>query len=93
MQRIAYKMLEGVQFIWINGNISNCSIVILLQEYFSSWTWWRWKTCFNFIITRYKNLLQECSNKLFYFEDNPLKLNNSKRWQFRNASNENFIMI
>ena len=88
--RMAYKMLEGVQFILISGNISNGSIVVLLQEYFHPDHGEDEKHALILMPqrpdTNMKSLLQEYPNKLFYFEGDPLKLNDLQRCQFRNAS-------
>ena len=88
--RTAYKMLEGVQFILISGNISNGSIVVLLQEYFHPDHGEDERHALILLPqrpdTNMKSLLQEYPNKLFYFEGDPLKLNDLQRCQFRNAS-------
>ena len=88
--RTAYKMLEGVQFILISGNISNGSIVVLLQEYFHPDHGEDERHALILLPqgpdTGMKSLLQEYPNKLFYFEGDPLKLNDLQRCQFRNAS-------
>ena len=88
--RTAYKMLEGVQFILISGNISNGSIIVLLQEYFHPDHGEDERHALILMPqrpdTNMKSLLQEYPNKLFYFEGDPLKLNDLQRCQFRNAS-------
>ena len=88
--RTVYKILEGVEFILISGNISNGSIVVLLQEYFHPDHGEDERHALILLPqgpdTGMKSLLQEYPNKLFYFEGDPLKLNDLQRCQFRNAS-------
>ena len=75
--RTAYKMLEGVQFILISGNISNGSIIVLLQEYFHPDHGEDERHALILMPqrpdTNMKSLLQEYPNNLFYLEGDPLK--------------------
>jgi hypothetical protein len=88
--RTSYKKLEGVEFILISGNISGGSIKILLQEYFHPDHGENERHALILMPQRpdtlMKSLLQKYQNKLFYFEGDPLKLNDLQRCQFKSAS-------
>ena len=88
--RTAYKKLENVEFILISGNISLGSITVLLQEYFHPDHGENERHALILLPqqpdTNMKTLLQIYQNKLFYFEGDPLKINDLKRCQFKDAS-------
>ena len=92
--RATYKMLEGVKFILICGNVSVGTLSVLLKEYFHPDHGESEKHCLVLMPKSPDNHMEELlklyKNKLFYLEGNPLKFNDLQRCQFKKA---NMIML
>ena len=92
--RATYKMLKGVKFILICGNVSVGTLSVLLKEYFHPDHGESEKHCLILMPKSPDNNMEELlklyKNKLFYLEGNPLKFNDLQRCQFKKA---NMIML
>jgi hypothetical protein len=88
--RTTYKKLDKVNYILITGNISYGSMVDLLNEYFHPDHGENERHALILMPQRpdpnMKSLLQEYSNKLYYFEGDPLKESDLRRCQFKDSS-------
>ena len=92
--RATYKMLKGVQFILICGNVSVGTLSVLLKEYFHPDHGESERHCIVLMPKSPDNSMEELlklyKNKLYYLEGNPLKFNDLQRCQFKKA---NMIML
>ena len=92
--RATYKMLKGVKFILICGNVSVGTLSVLLKEYFHPDHGESEKHCLILMPkspdSGMEELLKLYKNKLYYLEGDPLKFNDLQRCQFREA---NMIML
>ena len=92
--RATYKMLKGVKFILICGNVSVGTLSVLLKEYFHPDHGESEKHCLILMPkspdSGMEELLKLYKNKLYYLEGDPLKFNDLQRCQFKEA---NMIML
>ena len=92
--RATYKMLKGVNFILICGNVSVGTLTVLLKEYFHPDHGESERHCIVLMPkspdSEMEELLKLYKNKLYYLEGNPLKFNDLQRCQFKKA---NMIML
>ena len=92
--RATYKMLKGVKFILICGNVSVGTLSVLLKEYFHPDHGESEKHCLILMPkspdSGMEELLKLYKNKLYYLEGDPLKFNDLQRCQFKQA---NMIML
>ena len=92
--RATYKILKGVKFILICGNVSVGTLSVLLKEYFHPDHGESEKHCIVMMPKSPDNSMEELlklyKNKLYYIEGDPLKFNDLQRCQFKKA---NMIML
>ena len=92
--RATYKMMKGVDFILICGNVSVGTLSVLLKEYFHPDHGESEKHCLILMPkspdSGMEELLKLYKNKLYYLEGDPLKFNDLQRCQFKKA---NMIML
>ena len=92
--RATYKLLKGVQFILICGNVSVGTLSVLLKEYFHPDHGESERHCLILMPKSPDNSMEELlklyKNKLFYLEGDPLKFNDLQRCEFKKA---NMIML